>query len=356
MRTRKKAEETKKKEEEDKKKKAKKEAPKKPIITTIKEPLKVDVEVQDLPLLGEDQKKESGVKLKAWADHDQALAERATAFNDLESYVIDIEAKLWEEVYEACSTEEEREKIRAKCSEVSDWLYDEYTDETELDVLRNKLKEVKDLTSGLKARVREQHDRPEAMEALKNMVNTSQTFYGKAVNSTSVVDGYFTQDELDGLGKLLNETTKWIDDAEKKMLEEPKHQMPTVTAGTIAMKGISLDREVKYLVNKARIGKSKADAEAAAKAAKEKADAEKAKKKKAKEEAKKAKAANATETDDATEKSSDGEEKAETKTEEDAAATETEESTQEEEVKTETTDETVEDPSSNPEDDKKDEL
>ena len=32
------------------------------------------------------------------------------------------------------------------------------------------------------------------------MVNTSQTFYGKAVNSTSVVDGYFTQEELDGKG------------------------------------------------------------------------------------------------------------------------------------------------------------
>ena len=107
-------------------------------------------------------------------------------------------AKLWEEEYEKCSTEEEREKIRAKCSELSNWLYDDYTEETELSVLNSKLKEIKDMTSGLKARVREQRDRPEAMEALKNMVNTSQTFYGKAVNSTSVVDGYFTQDELDG--------------------------------------------------------------------------------------------------------------------------------------------------------------
>ena len=87
----------KKKEDEkkkDDKKKPKKEAPKKPIITTIKEPLTVEVEVKDLPLLGDDQKKESGVKLKAWADHDKALAERATAFNDLESYVIDMEGTL----------------------------------------------------------------------------------------------------------------------------------------------------------------------------------------------------------------------------------------------------------------------
>jgi len=341
----KKAEETKtkdkKKDEEDKKKKAKKEAPKKPIITTIKEPLKVDVEVKDLPLLSEKQKSESGAKLKAWSDHDRALAERATAFNDLEGHCIDIEAKLWEDIYDACSTEEEKEKIRAKCSQVSEWLYDEYTDETELSVMRTKLKEVKELTSGLRARVREQHDRPEAMEALKNMVNTSQTFYGKAVNSTSVVDGYFTQVELDVLGMLLNETTRWIAEAEKKMEEEPKHQMPTVTAGTIAAKGIGLDKEVKYLLSKARIGKSKADAEAAAKAAKEKAEAEKKAKKK---KAKKAKAANTT--DEATEKTTDGEEKVETKTEEDVTTPE-EPTEVPEEVKA---DETTEEPSPNTDD------
>ena len=55
--------------------------------------------------------------------------------------------------------------------------------------------------------------------------------------------------------------------------------MPTVTASKIAEKGITLDREVKFLVNKARIAKRKADDEAAAKAAKDKADAAKKKKK-----------------------------------------------------------------------------
>ena len=63
--------------------------------------------------------------------------------------------------------------------------------------LQSKLKEVKDMTAGLKARVREQHDRPEALEALKSMMKTSNTFYGKAANGTGVVDGYFTQAELD---------------------------------------------------------------------------------------------------------------------------------------------------------------
>jgi len=209
------------------------------------------------------------------------LAERATAFNDLESSCIDIQAKLYEEVYEKCSTEEEREKIRTKCSEVSDWLYDDYTEDTEIAVLKDKLKEVKELTSGLTARVREQHERPEAMAALKNMLNTSSVYHAKAAGSTGVVDGFFTQVELDALGKVLNETQAWIEASEKAIAEEPAHQMPTVTAGKIAEKGIALDREVKYLANKARIAKQRKVAEeaaAAAKAAKEKADKEKAEK------------------------------------------------------------------------------
>lgn len=269
----------KKKDEKKKDDKKKKEAPKKPIISTIKEPLEASVELVDLKELEVEVKGEYAAKLQAWTDHDKAIAMRATAFNDLESFAIDMQAKLYEEVYEKCSTEEEREKILKKCSEISDWLYDEYTDETELKVLQSKLKEVKDLTAGLKSRVREQTDRPEAMEALKNMLNTSNHFYNKAVNSTSVVDGFFTQDELDALGKLLETTKKWIEDAEKTVAEQPMHEMPKITAGKVAEKGISLDKEVKYLVNKAKIAKREA-AEKAAKEAAEKAKKEEAEKKK----------------------------------------------------------------------------
>ena len=274
-----------KKDQKDKKDKKKKEEPKKPIITLIKEPLKLEAETVDLKVLGEEQLTEGKTKLQAWADHDKALAERANAFNDLESFVVDIQSKLGEELYEKSSTEEEREKIMAKCSELSDWLYDEYTDETELSVLQDKLKGLKELTAGLTMRIREQHDRPEAMSALKSMLNTSNHFYGKAVNSTSVVDGFFTQEELDALGKLLNETTAWIADADKKIEEQPMYEMPEITANKVAEKGIALDREVKYLVNKAKIAKRKA-AEDAAAAEKAKAKEEKAKKSNATEEGK----------------------------------------------------------------------
>ena len=44
--------------------------------------------------------------------------------NDLETFVIDAQDKLWQEDYEACSSEEERETLRQALSEAGDWIYD----------------------------------------------------------------------------------------------------------------------------------------------------------------------------------------------------------------------------------------
>ena len=44
--------------------------------------------------------------------------------NDLETFVIDAQDKLWQEDYEACGSEEERETLRQALSEAGDWIYD----------------------------------------------------------------------------------------------------------------------------------------------------------------------------------------------------------------------------------------
>ena len=46
------------------------------------------------------------------------------AQNDLESFIINTQEKLYEDEWEKCSTEENREEIRSKLSEASDWLYE----------------------------------------------------------------------------------------------------------------------------------------------------------------------------------------------------------------------------------------
>ena len=60
-----------------------------------------------------------GLKKK---DEDKKRLEQA--MNDLESFVIDAQDKLSQDVYIECSTDEERETATTALSEASDWIYD----------------------------------------------------------------------------------------------------------------------------------------------------------------------------------------------------------------------------------------
>ena len=114
-------------------------------------------------------------------------------------------------------------------TKVSDWIDEEATIDTELTILESKLKDLKELTATLFARIREHTDRPEALEALTKMINTSEYFMAKAKNSTSVVDGYFTETELETLEKKVAEIKLWKENAERDQAAQPKHEMPKLT-------------------------------------------------------------------------------------------------------------------------------
>ena len=107
-------------------------------------------------------------------------------------------------------------------------------------------------------------------------------FVAKAKNSSGVVDGYFTQEELDKLEKKLKETVEWRDQAVKDQEAQPMHEMPKMTTSLIAEKALDMDREVKYMYNKVKIGKAakdrKMEEEAKKKEKEEKKKAKKAKK------------------------------------------------------------------------------
>merc|ERR1712020_715819 len=181
--------------------------------------------------------------------------------------------------------EEEREKIREKCSELSDWIDEEAGPFTEVEVLKSKLDELKTLTKDLFARVEEHVGRPEILEALNSMVNSSENFLAKAKNDTeskSPEDAYFTSNELELLEKKINETKTWIEEKMKVIKAQPMHEFPTVNNKLIAVQGMDLDREVKYLVNKAKIAKQERDRLKREKELKEKEEKEKLEKEKKK--------------------------------------------------------------------------
>jgi len=280
-----------KKEDEKKKEEEKKDKePKKPKIETVKEELSQDLKRVDTIILEGDSFEASKKKLEDLDKADQERHEHETALNELQSFVYDMQDKLYMEEYESASTEEEKEKIKTLCSETSDWLDEEAGPFTPTQEFKDKLKALKELTSALFARVREHSERPEALQALANTLNSSAGFLEKSRNLTGDGDdGYFKEKELDVLAKKIAEVEKWRDDKVAEQKATSLAEMPKLTVNMIISKITDLDSEVKFLVSTAKMRKAEKEREKRKKEAEEKKAEEEAKKKAKKEEKEKKK-------------------------------------------------------------------
>jgi hypoxia up-regulated 1 len=159
--------------------------------------------------------------------------------------------KLDESEYEKASTPEERDRLMTELSTAGEWLEYE-SDGAETSALQEKLADLKASSRSLFDRVKEHRDRPEAVKALKDMLNVSTIFLGGMRNMTSDLQ-IFTDIEMNVLDKLIGKTEQWVEEVVGEQERLPLSLTPKVQVKDIAMKIAALDREVKYLVNKARI-------------------------------------------------------------------------------------------------------
>lgn len=144
---------------------------------------------------------------------------------------------------------------------MSEWLDDEGFD-AEAEIYEDKLTQVKTLTGPLYRRVKEHEERPEALAALKAMINGSTHFLNSIVTATKEKlekdgEAMFTQVEMDTLEKVIKETEEWKKSMEEEQAKLPLSEPPKLTIKLITEKMAALDREVKYLVNKAKFWKPK---------------------------------------------------------------------------------------------------
>jgi len=284
-----------KKDEKDSKKEKSNE-PKKPKIETVKVDLKIDGLRNDLELLDGECLDKSKAKLKALnqADLDRLAVE--TALNELQSFSFDLTDKIEEDEFQAASTAEERDTVVSECGKVSEWLDDEAGMFTPVDEFNTKLKVLKDLSAPIMARVREHKERPDALELLRQTINSSNTFLEKSKEKVDD-DGFFKEKELEALKKKIAEVEKWRDDKLEEQEKTPLSEMPKLTVSMIKSKIQDLDSEVQFLVQKARMLKAEKErAKRKAEADAKKAEEERLKKEK-KAKKKKAKEANATDSE-----------------------------------------------------------
>ncbi|XP_013398865.1 hypoxia up-regulated protein 1 isoform X3 [Lingula anatina] len=224
--------------------------PPKPV--TIKEEITPESEILDLLPPSEDAVKASIKVLEKLKQKDEDKIKLQQAHNALESFIFDAQDKLYQEPYEQASTEEERSMLREKLTAASDWL-DESDVTNTIQEFKDQLKTLKDATYALYERVREHSERPKALEALKDMLNYTDMFYKGVKNLTESLDDQpYTEVEVTTLEKLINETKSWQKTNIKAQKDTPLTDKPVLLVEDIAVKIRALDREVKYLMNKAK--------------------------------------------------------------------------------------------------------
>ncbi|XP_053669240.1 hypoxia up-regulated protein 1 [Anopheles marshallii] len=231
----------------------------KPKIVTLKETIPSKVELTYVVPLEGDLFDASAKRMAALDEVDNAKKRRETALNALESFVIDAQVKMDEEEYASCATEDEIASIRKRCGEISEWLYEDGSD-ADADTYEKKLEELRTVANEVYARHWEHQERPQALNALKQMINGSEGFLRNARNLTKDSNpekDVFTAVEIETLEKAIRSTIEWRDTEVAEQEKLARNVAVRLTVKDITDRMGMLDREVKYLVNKLKLWRPK---------------------------------------------------------------------------------------------------
>uniref|UniRef100_A0A8C1GHN7 Hypoxia up-regulated protein 1 n=1 Tax=Cyprinus carpio TaxID=7962 RepID=A0A8C1GHN7_CYPCA len=197
----------------------------------------------------------SGELLQDLTDRDLEKQEREKTLNSLEAFIFETQDKLYQDEYQAVVTEEEKEQITGKLSEASNWMDEEgYTAGTK--ELKEKLSELKKLCKAMFFRVEERKKWPDRLAALNSMLNHSSIFL-KSARLIPESDQIFTEVELKTLERVINETMTWKNETVAEQDKLSPTEKPVLLSKDIEAKLSLLDREVNYLLNKAKFAKPK---------------------------------------------------------------------------------------------------
>ncbi|KAG8434607.1 hypothetical protein GDO86_012831 [Hymenochirus boettgeri] len=211
--------------------------------------------VNDIPVFLEEDIKRASKKLQELTERDVQKHEREKSANSLEAFIFETQDKLDQEEYTKVSTKEQRNEISAKLSQTSTWLEDEGYGATTKE-LKEKLSELKKLCKSLFFKVEERRKWPDRLVALDSLLNHSSIFL-KSARMIPEDDQIFTDVELGTLEKVITDTWTWKNETLAEQAKLPLTEKPVLLSKDIELKIGALDREVQYLLNKAKFSKPK---------------------------------------------------------------------------------------------------
>jgi hypoxia up-regulated 1 len=174
---------------------------------------------------------------------DKIKKEREQAFNLLESYVLEMQNKIYEDEHALVSTDEEKEAIRTKCSEVAIW-FDEYGFEASTDTLRQKLLDVKEIAKDVEFRAAEMKNRDQAVSVLVQALNVSSNYVERLRNASSE-ERCLEEDEFNSLSAFINRTEAWLIDTMSILKSQAPTENPSFTNLAFLDKANDLERELR---------------------------------------------------------------------------------------------------------------
>ncbi|XP_018097495.1 hypoxia up-regulated protein 1 isoform X2 [Xenopus laevis] len=211
--------------------------------------------LNDIPDFIEEELKKAAKKLQDLTERDLNKHEREKAANSLEAFIFETQDKLDQAEFKKVSTTEQREEISTKLSQVSTWLEDEGYAATTKE-LKDKLSELKKLCKTLFFKVEERRKWPDRLAALDSLLNHSSIFL-KSARMIPEDDQIFTDVELGTLEKLISDTWTWKNETLAEQAKLSPTEKPVLLSKDIEIKIGALDREVQYLLNKAKFSKPK---------------------------------------------------------------------------------------------------
>uniref|UniRef100_A0A8C9VDY9 Hypoxia up-regulated protein 1 n=1 Tax=Scleropages formosus TaxID=113540 RepID=A0A8C9VDY9_SCLFO len=230
--------------------------------TKISEEIEVELEINDIL--------NPTAELQDLTDRDLEKQEREKSLNSLEAFIFETQDKMYQDEYQMVLSEDEKEEISTKLSEASSWMDDEgYTAGTK--ELKEKLLELKKLCKSMFFKVEERKKWPDRLAALDSMLNHS-SFFLRSAKLIPEDDQIFTDVELKTLEKVINETIEtrlrveiwhtWKNETVAEQEKRSPTERPVLLSKDIEAKLALLDREVNYLLNKAKFAKPKVKAKA----------------------------------------------------------------------------------------------
>lgn len=222
--------------------------PKKPVI--VKESIGIEVDYMDVPEINKLRFAASMKKLNDLQARDLAKLAREKARNELESHVFEFKDKLTNEEVEVLATEEERKKLMEALNQASDWLDEEGFDADE-ETLKKKLSELMDLSKDLRLRITEVEERPKAIASMLQSLNLSSSFI-ESMKKLPDAKEIYTEKDFKDIEKIYTETKEWLMTNWKKQNESDPTKEPHMLSRDVLYEQAKLDREMVYLINKAK--------------------------------------------------------------------------------------------------------